>query len=201
MKSTITRVTAVVALSLGVGIVAPAAAFASGSPTSTVVHGAASTKGNSATMKAYVLAKRNIDLSFTAALVAARATLTTTLATATTSAQRTAAQAAFTTALAAARSARASALTRLGKPLVRNASATVMIALQGRAYGASMLAINQTFKSTVAAARTTYHAALKASTTSTARVTARTAFKLALKGAISARQASIASLGAAPTAP
>ncbi len=200
MTSTFTRATAVVALSLGLGLASPAVAFASGHQPATNAHGAPSATGNAAVMRAYALARLNITRSFQSTVIAARTTLTAALASATTSAQRATAQDVFRSSLTAALAARASALTTLGKPPVRNASATVLLAQRSEAFGASMRAINQTFVSTVAAARTTYHAALMASTTLTARTTARTAFTLALKSALSARRASIVSLGAAPAA-
>lgn len=201
MKSNLTRSATAVVLSMGLGIATPAIAFASGSQPTSSVHVTTNSQAHRTAMKAFVTAKLNINLAFKSAVSVARTALHTSLVAATTSAQRATAQAAFRTALAAALTARSNALSALGDPPVANSSTTVTLNAEGHAYGASMLAINQTLKNTVSAARITFLAALKSSTTSAQRVTARTAFKLALTNAMTARQASIASLGVPPTKP
>ena len=201
MKSNFTRTATAVALSLGFGIAAPVAAFASGHQPTTSVHGSARAQANATALRAYATAKLNINLAFKSTLAAARTTMQTALSAATTDAARTAAQSAYRTALKSAISARQSAFATLGKPPVANATAASTLNTLGRAYGVSILAINQTFKSTVSAARTVYTAALRTATTSADRVSARNVFKLALTGAITARQTSIAALGTPPTKP
>ena len=199
MKSIFTRSATAVVLSLGLGISAPAVAFASGNQSSTGVHVTTNTHAHQTAMKAFVAAKLNINLAFKSSVSVARTTLRTALAAASTSAQRSAAQTAFHAALTAALSARTSALSTLGDPPVANSSATVTLTGEARAFGVAMAAINETFKNTVSVARLTFTTAVKGATTSAQRITARAAFKLALKNAMTARQASITSLGGPPT--
>ena len=151
MKSTVTRSAAALALSLTLGVGVPAAAFASGnSPTTT------HSKANSAELKAYGTAMLNINKAYQAAVAAARTTFKAALTVSTNSTQRDAAQTAFKAALTSAMTARDAAKAALGTRPVASTSATVTLSLENKAYGASVLAINSTFKSTVSAARATF---------------------------------------------
>lgn len=109
------------------------------------------------------------------------------------SAARLAARAALTLSIANAMGARATALTSLGAPPAPPSGSersAYILALQG---------INETYRTTVAAADATFAAAFATTTTGAQRATVRAALELSIANAAVVRAAALTTLGAPPS--
>ena len=185
-----------VALVTTLGVVAPSVAFASSH--SATSHASTNTSAWTtwrASWASYVSGLKTINATFHASLQAARSTFAIDKSAATTPAQRQAARATLQSAIQAAINARVAAITAAGSPPPPPSG------YNGSAWVTGFQAANETFRTSVAAAQSTFAQALASATTSAERVAARGALEIAVGNALVARSSALIALGLHPTKP
>ena len=175
MKYFATRSITALALVAAMGISVPAVAFADSTTTTTVAPSAWTTWHK--TWVSYVDGLKAIRASYRASVESARSAYFTAKATATTKAERQAAQVAL------------------------EAAPAPPTGYNGTAYVTGIQVANVAFRASTTAAQSAYAQALASATTSAQRLTARLTLQIAVDSAMVARSTSLLALGAPPAHP
>jgi len=198
MKHTMIKSLTALSLVVGLGISVPAVAYASSTTTSS-----SSTTPTTPTAwtlfraqwKTYVQGLEAINATYHTSIATARATYKAAMQVATTKAERQAALAALDASIEAALNVRVAAITGAGSPPPPPAG------YNGTAWVTSYQGINETYRTAVAAAQTTFSAALAAATTSEQRQAARGALETSVGEATTAHANALTALGPPPAHP
>ena len=198
MKHTIIKSLTALSLVAGLGLSVPAVAYASSSPrsqsTTTPTTPTAWTAFR-AQWKSYVQGLETINTTFHTSVTTARATYQAALQVATTKVERQAALAALDASIAAALTVRDGAITGAGDPPSPPAG------FNGTAWVTSFQGINETYRSSIVSAQSTFATAIAAATTAAEREAARGALETSVGTATTVHANALTALGPPPANP
>ncbi|MBW4079674.1 MAG: hypothetical protein HIU84_14465 [Acidobacteria bacterium] len=195
MRRRSTRIATGAALVVILGLGTPVAAFAGSTTTTGATTDTSAWSTFHVAWSSYVNGLKSINATYRASVQSADATFRSAMSAASTTAQRQSARLALDTALEAAINVRVSAITSIGNPPAPPAGYV------GTAFVSGLQSANIAFRTSVAAAQSSFAQALASASTPSERATARAALKTSIASAMTTRAAALTALGSRPTHP